>query len=256
MANLIFPALIFFSYAMIPPTWGVRAWVATILWGTWTYVSTAVTPWQNEGPFDGLGTAILLWLTVLASLGVGARVFWALASGQNLHLAPPPTSMLYRADCMLAALAGLAAGSIATLLLAVGMRGFAGGVALHLAVFAASAALAISALRLPGRLRPLAVTALTTVAGLILAGSTLYPTLIQSKAEIIQPGAPRCIRTPDGSAPEANQFLLLTLPLAQPRRPNLVLTVMTESGPEDFRWSYRSHAFRSYDSYQGGPCPS
>jgi hypothetical protein len=49
---------------------------------------------------------------------------------------------------------------------------------------------------------------------------------------------------------------LLTLPKALGRRPNLVLTVMTDGGQRDFRWSYRSFNFRTYDSYAGGPCPA
>jgi hypothetical protein len=125
-----------------------------------------------------------------------------------------------------------------------------------LALSALAAVTAIAAIRLPGRVQYLTVAMLATLACLTLAGGTLYPRLILAKAESIQPDAPRCIRTPDGTPPMTDQLRLLTLPDAQFRRPNLVLTVMTDRGPKDFRWSYRSFAFRTYDSYDGGPCPA
>lgn len=256
MAPLILPALIVMSYAMLPAAWGVRAWASTGVLAAFTYVSTPETPLQNQGPFDDLAEAMIGWLLVLASIGVGARVFWALANARSLHLAPAANSTLYRADCLLAAFLGIAAATIATLLLAVALRGSGGGLPLHLAITALASVLVVGSIRLPGRGRPLAVATFLTLACLTFAGATLYPLLILSRAEIIQPGAPRCIRTPDGTTPTTDQLRLLTLPEARPLRPNLVLTVLTENGAEDFRWSYRSSAFRTYDSYSGGPCPT
>lgn len=249
-------AIIFGAFVALPASWGVRALAAAGILAACFRFLTAVTPFQNEGPLDGLADAAAIWVLVIAALGVGARVFWALANARSLQLAPPAASMLFRADCLLAGGAGIAAGSIATLLLAVAMRGEAGGLSVHLGIAALAALSALAAVRLRGRVRPMAVTALATLAVLTLAGGTHYPSLIQAKAGIIQPGAPRCLRTPQGTAPSLDQLRLLTLPLAQPRRPNLVLTVMTRHGQEDFRWSYRSFAFRTFGSYNGGPCPS
>lgn len=256
MELLILLAVIFLAYSALPGAWGVRAWVATGIWVLWVHALVPELPSDAHAPLDGLVTVGLLWLFVLASLGVGVRVFWDLATERSLQLSPPADSMIYRTDCLIAALLGLAAGTVATLLLAVGMRGAASGLKLHLGVAATAALLAVASCLLHGRVRPLAVAAFAILAILTLAGGTVYPSLIQSKAEIIQSGAPRCIRTPDGTAPAIDQLRLLTLPMAQPRRPNLVLTVMTERGQEDFRWSYRSFAFRSYGSYSGGPCPT
>ncbi len=256
MSILILPIAILLGYAVLPAAWGLRAWTATGVLVIWGYCLAPETPFQNEGPLDGLGAALLTWLFILASLGVGSRAFWALANGRSLQTVPPAHSTLYRADYLLASLFGLVTGAGITLLLAVYLRGMSGGLPLHLAVAGLAAGLAIAAVWLPGRARPLAVTTFACMACLTLAGGILYPGLIQSKAEIIHPDAPRCLRTPDGVAPTADQLRLLTLPKAQSRRPNLVLTVMTDTGPQDFRWSYRSFAFRTYGSYIGGLCPT
>lgn len=147
------------------------------------------------------------------------------------------------------------AGASATLLLAANLRGSQSSLALHLAS-AALAALAITlARRLPLRSRIVTVTALATLACLTLAGGMLYPRLILSQAAAQFRGTPHCLRTPTGSEPTTDQLRLLTLPQARFRRPNLVLTVMTSGEQWNFRWSYRSFAFRSYDTYDGGPCP-
>lgn len=256
MESLILAALLVSAYAAPPAIWGLRLWAGTVAMLVWSQAFWPELPSDAHAPFEGFLAATLLWFFVLASLGVGSRVFWALATEQSLGLGPPVDSMIYRTDCLIAALFGLSAGAIATLHLAVDLRGTSGGLALHLAIATVAAAAARAAFRLPGRLRPLIYTALVTVAGLALAGGTLYPRLILSSAEVILPDAPRCLRTPDGTAPTIDQLRLLTLPEARPHRPNLVLTVMTNNGPEDFRWSYRSFAFRSYGSYDGGPCPT
>jgi hypothetical protein len=256
MQSLVLFALIVVGYAVPPAAWGLRVWFASCGLVALMLASTAVTSWQYEGPLEGLATASAYWFMVLATLGVGARVFWALANAQDLQIFPPRGSMLYRADAVLAALTGGAVGIIATLCLAADLRGATGGLALHLVVFAMSAGFALAALRLRGRLRALAVASFVTLASLSLLGGLTYPSLILSRAESILPGAPRCLRTPDGAEPRMDQLRLLTLPRAQPRRPNMVLTVMADGRQRDFRWSYRSFGFRAYDSYAGGPCPT
>jgi hypothetical protein len=239
---------------LLPMTWGLRAWALAALPLFWTWVLHPETPFQSQGPFDGLQDVLVLWVLGFATIGVAARAFWTLA------LAPLDWSSLARdmlvPDCILAVLYGLIAGLGATLLLAAGLRGLPGGLALHLGVAAPVAVTAYGAMRLPLRPRCLAVTACATVLCLTLVGGVAYPQLILSNAEAILPGSPRCLRTPEGAAPTTDQLRLLTLPQAQGRRPNLVLTVMTDGGQRDFRWSYRFLGFRSYDSYAGGTCPA
>lgn len=249
----ILAAAVSIGFALPPLAWGLRAWVAFGLPVAWAYALTPVTPFQNEGPLDGLASASLYWLFGLATLGVAARAFWTLAQAP---LDPKSLSHgMHETDSVLAALHGLVAGAMLTLVLAVEFRGLAGGLALHSAVAVAAVVGGMVALHLPLGIRSFAVAALATVACLTIAGGLFYPKLILTRAEFIRPEDPRCLRTPDGSAPTTDQLRLLTLPEARARRPNLVLTVMTEDGPEDFRWSYRSFAFRTYDSYDGGPCP-
>lgn len=255
MEFVILSVFLLSVYAGPPAAWGLRIWAGTVAGLVWGQAFWAELPTDAHVPLDGFVAASLIWFFILASLGVGGRVFWALATESSLELSPPAKSMLYRTDCLIATLFGLVAGTVATLHLAVHLRGAAGGLALHIAIAAVATAAAMVSLRLRGRLRPLVVATLATVACLTLAGGTLYPRLILADAKVILPDAPRCLRTPEGTAPTTDQLRLLTLPLAQPRRPNLVLTVMTDNGPRDFRWSYRSSAFRSYGSYDGGPCP-
>lgn len=59
-----------------------------------------------------------------------------------------------------------------------------------------------------------------------------------------------------GIEPVIDQPRLLTLPQAEPRRPGPIVTAMPCDEPEHFRWSYRSFAFRSYGSYNGGLSPT
>lgn len=239
---------------LLPLTWGLRAWALATLVLVWSWVLHPVTPFQDQGPFYGLQDMLVVWILGFATLGVAARAFWTLA------LAPLDWSSLAKGmlvpDCILAALYGLVAGIGATLLLAAGLRGLPGGLALHLGVAGLASVGTYAAMRLPLRPRYLAMTALATILCLTLVGGVAYPRLILAKAEAILPGSPRCLRTPEGTLPTPDQLRLLTLPQAQGRRPNLVLTVMTETGQRDFRWSYRSFTFRTYDSYAGGPCPA
>ncbi len=239
---------------LLPLNWGLRAWTLAGLPLFWSEALHPITPFQNQGPLDGLQEVTLIWVFVFATLGFAARAFWTLAQ------APFDWASLSRGmlipDCILAMLYGLFAGMVATLLLATALRGLSGGLALHFAVADLTAVAAYAAIHFPIRPRCLTVTAMSTLLCLSLLGGVGYPQMIHAKAQIIQPGAPRCLRTPDGTAPTTDQLRLLTLPKAEGRRPNLVLTVMTQSGPQDFRWSYRSFAFRTYDSYAGGPCPS
>lgn len=211
-------------------------------------------PFQNEGPLDGLGAALLFGFFGLATLGVAGKAFWTLALAP-LDLASLPRGMR-GIDGILLVLVGLFSGIVLTLFLAAQFRGIPGGLALHLVVAGIAVVAAVPALRLPFRLRCLTVAALATAAFLTLAGGLFYHQLLLSRAEFIRPEDSRCLRTPDGSAPTTDQLRLLTMPEARFRRPNLVLTVMTDNGPKDFRWSYRSFAFRTYDSYYGGPCPA
>ena len=239
---------------LLPLNLGLRAWAVLSLPLVWSQTLHPLTPFQNQGSFHGLQDVFVLWIFGFATLGVAARAFWTVA------LAPLDWSTLTKdmlvPDCILAVLYGFVGGGVATLALAAGLRGLPGGLAVHLGVAGLASVGAHAAMRLPLPVRSLGVTAFVTLLCLTLAGGVAYPRLILAKAEVIQPGAPRCLRTPDGSAPTTDQLRLLTLPKAQGLRPNLVLTVMTESGQRDYRWSYRSFAFRTYDSYVGGPCPA
>jgi hypothetical protein len=253
-ASLLLAAAITVGFAALPLSWGLRAWGASLLFIAWVHTLSPITPFQDQGPLDGLGSAVLGWFFLLATLGVVGKLFWTLAKAQ-LDLAELLKDMR-GADRILAGFLGLFSGLVLTLNLAVEFRGFPGGLALHLAVASLALIASAVALRLPFLLRCVAVPALATVAILTLAGGFAYPELILSRADFIQPGAKRCLRIPEGNAPTIDQLRLLTLPKAEARRPNLVLTVMTDNGPKDFRWSYRSFAFRTYGSYEGGPCPS
>jgi hypothetical protein len=239
---------------LLPLSWGLRAWALAALPLVWMEILHPITPFQNQGPFHGIEVVLVLWVFVFATLGVAARAFWTLA------LAPLDWSSLSKdmlvPDCILAVLYGLVTGMAATLLLAAGLRGLPNGLALHLGVAGLASVGAYVAVCLPLRPRFLAVTALATILCMTLVGGVAYPRLIHARAEAIQPGSPRCLRTPEGIAPTPDQLRLLTLPKALGRRPNLVLTVMTDGGQRDFRWSYRSFNFRTYDSYAGGPCPA
>ena len=251
---LLLAAAITVGFAVLPMSWGLRAWGASLLFMAWVHTLSPITPFQNEGPLDGLGSTAFGWFFTLATLGVVGKVFWTLAK------APLDRAELMKdmrgVDGILAGFLGLFSGLTLTLGLAIEFRGFPGGLAFHLAVASLALIASAAAVRLPYLLRCLAVPALGTVSALTLAGGFAYPELILSRADFILPEAKRCLRIPEGSAPTIDQLRLLTLPKAQARRPNLVLTVMTDNGPKDFRWSYRSFAFRTYDSYDGGPCPS
>jgi hypothetical protein len=239
---------------LLPLNWGLRAWALAALPLLWSNALTPITPFQYAGPFDGLQGVLLGWVFGFATLGFAARAFWTLAKG------PLDWSALSRdmqvPDCILATAYGLLAGLVATLLLAAGLRGFSGGLALHLAVAGLASIAVYAAMRLPILPRCLTVTAFATLLCLTLVGAVAYPQIILSRAETILPGASRCLRTPEGRVPTTDELRLLTLPKAEGRRPNLVLTVMTDGGLRDYRWSYRSNGFRSYDSYDGGPCPA
>lgn len=239
---------------LMPLNWGLRAWAAAALPLVWSKALTPITPYLDQDIFHGLQDALLWWVFGFATLGVAARAFWTLAR------APLDWSTLSRdmlaPDCILAAVYGLLAGVVATLLLAAALRGLPRGLALHLAVAGLASVAVYAAMRRPLRRRCLAVTASATLLCLTLVGGVTYPQIILSRAETILPGASRCLRTPEGSTPTSDQLRLLTLPMAEWRRPNLVLTVMTDGGQRDYRWSYRSNGFRSYYSYAGGPCPS
>lgn len=211
-------------------------------------------PFQNEGAFDGLQDVLLWWVFGFATLGVAARAFWTMARAPLDRAALSRDLLL--PDCILASAYGLLTGLVATLLLAAGLRGYPGGLALHLAVAGLASVGVHAAMRLPMLPRCLTVTAFATLLCLTLVGAVAYPRIILSRADMILPGVSRCLRTPEGRAPTTDQLRLLTLPKAEGRRPNLVLTVMTEGGQRDYRWSYRSNGFRNYGSYSGGPCPS
>jgi hypothetical protein len=69
MTQLILPACIVLAYAALPSAWGLRAWAATSILAALGYALTPETPFQNQGPFDGLLQASLVWLIILASIG-------------------------------------------------------------------------------------------------------------------------------------------------------------------------------------------
>jgi hypothetical protein len=253
----VFPALVVAAaiaiiFGLLPMAWGLRAWALAGLPVIWAQTLRPVTPFQIEGPLDGLANAFVYWFFDLATLGVAGRAFWTLAQ------APLDRASLSRGmrepDGVVSLLYGLVAGTVFILFIATAFRGMSGGLALHFAVAGCAAVGAVAALFLPLRMRVFTIAALATVACLAVAGGLYYPKLILTRADLILPEAQRCLRTPDGIEPTTDQLRLLTLPEARPRHPNLVLTVLTENGPKNFRWSYRSFGFRTYDSYADSPC--
>jgi hypothetical protein len=256
MSSVILSTVVVFAYAALPTAWGLRAWAVTGLVVIWAYALSPETPFQDQGFMSGFGAWLALSLLFLASLGVGCRMLLAVWQGRLIDLDPAVPAGLQAADELLAGVAGLVAGLCATLLLAATLRGMPGGLLLHLAIALLAFLAILAARRLPVRPRILTIVALATVACLTLAGGTLYPRLILAQAEALKVTGPRCLRTPDGTTPMTDDLRLLTLPQARSLRPNLVLTVMANGEQRDFRWSYRASAFRSYDSYDGGPCPA
>jgi hypothetical protein len=234
LQNLIPLAVIPIGFALLPLPWGLRAWALVTLFALWKWALTPITPFQNEDFLDGFAVYLAAWFVGLATVGLAAKA---------------------AVDKAIAVLFGIWSGVCATVLLAVALRGQSGGLALHFGVAFLALLALVAANRLPFHLRILTVTTLTTLSCLVVAGGLFYPLLILKQAKLIHPEELRCLLSPDGSTPTTDQLRLLTLPEAMFRNPNLVLTVMTEDGPQDYRWSYRSFAFRTYGSYNGSSCP-
>lgn len=223
--------------------------VVLCLIALWTL--SPATPWLEQGNFHIEPRAILTTPLGLMLLGAGIRVWIGWPD------TPDPGPITRAVDLVLSVLAGLLAATLATLFLASALRGSTGGLPLHLALSAGAATLAGIALWLTrGVLRTGLAATLATMAVLILWGGLAYPDhILASARQKIVPDAPRCLRT-GPRAPLPDELRLLTLPQAMPFNPGLILTVMTDRGPRHFRWSYRSVAFRSYESYPHGACPA
>jgi hypothetical protein len=240
----------------LPPTrWGLRLAAAIALIGTALISLTAATPWDEQGRFHGIQEMALAALGVAALTGAFLRLMLTAIRGNPVWGDADASGPLHWFDRALSILGGVLLGTVATLFLAVTMRGTSGGLATHLIVGATSLGFAVLALRLRGHLRAVVVTTALTLATMTILGGLTYPSLISARAEAVLPSLPRCLRA-GNEQPTTDQMRLLTLPLAQPRMPSLILTVMADDGPRHFRWSYRSFGFRTYTSYPHGPCPA
>lgn len=254
----MFPALflataVAIGFFLMPLAWSLRAWVLVAFILLWTATLVPIIPWQYEGLFAGLGYYLAVWLLGLASVGIVVR---GLRTKAEEGETPESKRALQGIDAVLAALFGLWAGCMVTLLLAATLRGLSGGLGLHLAVSVAAFLTLAVARRFPMPLKPFAISGLLTLGCLTMAGGIFYPRLITEQAKLVGPNTSRCLRTPDGNAPTIDELRLLTLPDARPFRPSLILTIASDRDPRYFRWSYRALAFMPYDSYDGGPCLS
>lgn len=236
--------------ALLPTRWGVRIWAAAAMSaGTWWLLLPKASV-LSHSTLDGLGEGLILSFLAAALVGVAVR---ALLPSQ------PPGDVenraLRRADILLSALAGVCAGFLLVLALALAMRGLPGGLPLHIAVSVLSVATAIWILfKGSGLIRPASIAAFSVLAIKAMLGGLDHPALIESRAASVSRDLPHCLRAVDRLAtPE--DTMLLTLPRGQPGAPGLVLTVMAAEGPRHYRWSYRAGRFIRYGSYRYGGCP-
>lgn len=237
-----------------PARWGLRIGVVAALTGAALICLSPATPFEEMGGFEGLGTAILIFLFLGILLGITVRL-----AAELLYHRPilcPGNRLLRWADQLLSLSAGVLAGTLTTLWLAITLRGQSGGLLLHFVVSAGGVALAVACLKwTAGLKRWFAATLCITIAALVLWGGLFYPRLIEREALLVSPGIDRCLRAPGAVSPKPDELRLLTLPKALFTESGLTLTVMLAERPKHYRWSYRSMGFRPYNSYPHGACP-
>lgn len=157
---------------------------------------------------------------------------------------------------LLALIAGICAGLLLLLTLAIGLRGLPGGLIVHWLVVALAVVLALaSTLYLKSLVRIVLVPALLIVAVLVSAGGLFYPQLIAEKAAETSENFTYCLRSIDRAA-SLDETRLFTLPRGRPGAPGLILTVMNPAGVKHYRWSYRHSDFIPYGAYKHGACPA
>lgn len=241
--------------ALAPVRWAIRLWITTAL----IFATTATL--QGEVQFEDQGILperlILGSLTLLLSFsGIAIALRRMSSSSPSSAISKVENVALRWLDLLIAAIGGLCGGMFLTLALAVALRGFPGGLTLHVAVAIISAVGCIASVRyLEGIVRTAVVPTLALTTGLTLLGGVWYPQLIASRAADVNPNLPRCLRAVDVPA-DLDETRLLTLPLGQPGGPGLILTIMTPQGAQHFRWSYRLLAFTPYGAYRHGGCPA
>jgi hypothetical protein len=249
---------------LLPSRWGIRVWLAI----TMPLVTLRMTQPQLEPFGSDLSNFfdMVLALFLAAGLaGVGLRSKFeqrkTIGGTSPTALINHKSEMLRLADEFLGILAGICGGLFLVLGLALAMRGFPGGLMLHLALFAVAAAAAAMALHdLRGPPRSAAVIALSFLAFMALVGGLYWPTLVAKRAAEIQSDLPRCLRAIDRLA-KAEDTMLFTLPRGLRKVPGLILTVIyPNGGMRYYRWSYRAMRFVQYGTWSGdyyhlGPCP-
>ena len=246
--------------ALAPVRWAIRLWTIIALLFATTISFRGEVQFEDMGFLpDELIIGVLIAILCIPLTIIGLRNAFS-----NIY--PRPVSRLAAAsagerralhwmDLFIASLGGLCVGLYLTLGLAVALRGFSGGLTLHIAVAAIAAVAAVVPLRYFEGLPQAAVaSALLLVAGLTLAGGFLYPQLIANEAAAIDPTSPRCLRAVDRPV-GPDETRLLTLPHGHPGGPGLILTVMAPRGIQHYRWSYRSMSFTKYGAYRYGGCP-
>lgn len=243
-----------------PIRWAWRMWLLTGVIGGTPILLAPATRWEDAGLLDGVLAAVFELAMLLTLLGVVFR--WLLARFVWPALLPPSrlsldeTKALRIADQVIACALGISAGLFLFLGAALALRGAQGGLMLHLFVSGVAALAASWVFRsVMGRARLVAGTALTFVAALAIIGGTVWPSLIEARADDISSGHPRCLRAL-GRPAAHNETMILTLPPGRGRSPGLILTVMAENGAQHFRWSYRANRFVQFEAYEFGDCPT
>lgn len=255
MLTLVSPCLSF-----VPRRWGFRLWILiALLWFT-TVLLQPELQFDDEGflpPRLAVGT--LSFILALPLVVLYLRQAHAERNGSVVAVQPGYASSERRVlgwfDHFIFAIGGLCAGLLLTLIIALALRGFPGGLFLHLAV-ATAAALGAGAVwkRLDRFARSVALPIFLVISGAGIFGGFYYPELVVRNAIQTSLNAPYCLRAVDQRV-SSNDMMLLTLPRGQPGAPGLILTVMAPAGAHHYRWSYRAMDFTPYGAYQHGGCP-
>ncbi|MFA7432951.1 MAG: hypothetical protein WCZ72_04470 [Gemmobacter sp.] len=245
--------------ALPPARWGFRLWLALAMPGGTLLLMSSTAPFHQQGALHHLPGLILI--TTLTALLAGVVIRWLLSTlvargaPESGPFAPIEIPALRGMDICLAVLAGSCGGLFLTLAVALALRGFPGGLALHLAVsLLAVAAVVLVLRRFCGLIRPAFAAALSVLAVLALLGGVHWPDRIAARADRISSGQPHCLRADDRPA-TVGETMLLTLPRGSPGSPGLILTVTTPRGPVHYRWSYRADRFVRFGHYRHGACP-
>lgn len=247
--------------ALAPVRWAIRLWTIIALLFATTVTFRGEIQFEDEWILPNqLIFSVLIAILCIPLVIIGLRQahsdIYPRPASRRVTPSAGERRVLHWMDLFIASLGGLCVGLFLTLALAVALRGFPGGLTLHIAVAAIAAVAAVVPLRyFEGLPRAAVTSALLLVAGLTLAGGFLYPQLIANKAAAIDPTSPRCLRAVDRPV-GPDETRLLTLPHGQPGGPGLILTVMAPRGIQHYRWSYRSMSFTKYGAYRYGGCPA